>query len=98
MRALIRNNGSRGHGEQRRYLEHAYVEAASSELTRDINRDIILERIRALQPISRVQLSRASGLQPSTVSSIVDQLLKERWIEEGTSVKTRRGRRPTMLC
>jgi predicted NBD/HSP70 family sugar kinase len=98
MRALIRNNGSRGHGEQRRYLEHAYVEAASSELTRDINRDIILERIRALQPISRVQLSRASGLQPSTVSSIVDQLLEERWIEEGTSVKTRRGRRPTMLC
>ena len=78
--------------------KHAYIEVASSELTRDINRDIILERIRALQPISRVDLARASGLQPSTVSSIVEQLLQEKWIEEGPSVRTSRGRRPTLLC
>lgn len=82
----------------RRGLEHTHVEAASNELTRDINRDVILEHIRALQPISRVDLARASGLQPSTVSSIVEQLLEERWIEEGPILKTRRGRRPTMLC
>jgi glucokinase-like ROK family protein len=76
---------------------HAYVEVGSSELTRDINRDIVLERIRALQPVSRVDLARATGLQPSTVSSIVEQLLEERWVEEGSSRKTARGRRPTML-
>lgn len=76
---------------------HAYVEVGSNELTRDINRDIVLERIRALQPVSRVDLARATGLQPSTVSSIVEQLLEERWIEEGSSRKTARGRRPTML-
>ena len=58
--------------------ELAYVQVASSELTRDINRDVVLERIRALQPISRVDLARASGLQPSTVSSIVEQLLRAR--------------------
>jgi predicted NBD/HSP70 family sugar kinase len=75
----------------------AYVEVASTELTRDINRDVILERIRELQPISRVGLARASGLQASTVSSIVEQLLKERWIREGAVLKTARGRRPTML-
>jgi predicted NBD/HSP70 family sugar kinase len=83
--------------ERRPLYEHVYLEVASGELTRDINRDIVLERIRALQPISRVDLSRASGLQPSTVSSIVEQLLEERWIEEGPSIKTSRGRRPTML-
>lgn len=77
--------------------ELAYVEVASTELTRDINRDVILERIRELQPISRVGLARASGLQASTVSSIVEQLLKERWIREGAVVKTARGRHPTML-
>jgi predicted NBD/HSP70 family sugar kinase len=77
--------------------ELAYVEVASTELTRDINRDVILERIRQLQPISRVNLARASGLQASTVSSIVEQLLKERWIREGEVMKTARGRRPTML-
>ncbi len=77
--------------------ELAYLEVASNELTRDINRDLILERIRALQPISRVDLARASGLQPSTVSSIVEQLLSERWVKEGAVMKTARGRRPTML-
>jgi predicted NBD/HSP70 family sugar kinase len=77
--------------------ELAYVEVASSELTRDINRDLILERIRSLQPISRVDLSRMTGMQPSTVSSIVEQLLKEKWICEGAIKKTARGRRPTML-
>ncbi len=77
--------------------ELAYVEVASSELTRDINRDLILEQIRSLQPISRVGLARASGLQPSTVSSIVEQLKRERWIQEGSTIRTARGRRPTLL-
>ena len=77
--------------------ELAYVRVASTELTRDINRDIVLERIRELQPISRVDLAGATGLQPSTVSSIVEQLLAERWIKEGAIIKTARGRRPTML-
>jgi predicted NBD/HSP70 family sugar kinase len=77
--------------------EPGQVQVASSELTRDINRDVVLGRIRQLQPISRVDLARASGLQPSTVSSIVEQLLRERWIREGAVVKTARGRRPTLL-
>ncbi len=74
-----------------------HVQVASNEMTRDINRDVVLGRIRALQPVSRVDLARASGLQPSTVSSIVEQLLHERWICEGAIVKTARGRRPTLL-
>lgn len=78
-------------------LDLAYVEVASSELTRDINRDLVLEHIRSSQPISRVELARRSGLQPSTVSSIVEQLKAERWITEGPAVKTARGRRPTQL-
>ena len=80
-------------------VQHALtdVQVASSELTRDINRDAVLGRIRALQPISRVDLARASGLQPSTVSSIVEQLLNEGWIREGAVVKTARGRRPTLI-
>lgn len=75
----------------------AYVEVASTELAREINRDIILELIRAHQPIARVDLVRHSGLQNSTVSSIVEQLLKEGWICEGEAVKTARGRRPTQI-
>jgi predicted NBD/HSP70 family sugar kinase len=80
-----------------RRIDLAYVELASSEIARDINRDIVLELIRSRQPVARADLSRLSGLQPSTVSAIVEQLLLEGWISEGAVVKRPRGRRPTML-
>lgn len=64
---------------------------------RDTNRDLVLELLRRNQPISRVDIARRSGLQRSTVSSIVDGLIEERWVREGSVVKTERGRRPTML-
>ena len=47
---------------------------------RDINCDILLEIIRLRQPLSRVELARYSGMQPSTISVIVEQLLGEGWI------------------
>jgi predicted NBD/HSP70 family sugar kinase len=75
----------------------AYVEVASTELTREVNRDVILRLIRSLQPISRVDLARVSGLRNSTVSSLVEQLLQERWILEREAVKTARGRRPIQI-
>ncbi len=70
---------------------------ASSSTARNINRDIVLELIRTNQPLARVELSRKSGLQPSTISQIVEQLLAEGWIVEGSTVLRPRGRRPTML-
>jgi predicted NBD/HSP70 family sugar kinase len=78
-------------------IDLAYVRLASSEIARDINRDIILEVVRAHQPISRAELSRISGLQPSTVSQIVTQLIEERWVREGAMARLPRGRRPTMI-
>jgi predicted NBD/HSP70 family sugar kinase len=80
-----------------RRIDLAYVELASSEVARDINRDVILELIRTKQPIARADLSRSSGLQPSTVSSIVEQLLEEKWIVEGGAERRPRGRRPTLI-
>ena len=80
-----------------RRIDLAYVELASSDVARDINRDVILELIRTKQPIARADLSRTSGLQPSTVSSIVEQLLEEKWIVEGAAARRPRGRRPTLL-
>jgi predicted NBD/HSP70 family sugar kinase len=70
---------------------------ASSETARSINRDIVLQLIRAKQPISRADLARLSGLQRSTVSQIIEQLIKEGWIKEGAMARLPRGRRPTML-
>ena len=78
-------------------VDLAYAEPASSENVRNANRDMLLEIIRSQQPISRADLARSSGLRPSTVSAIVEQLIDERWVTEGTVARTPRGRRPTML-
>ena len=85
----------RAKGIQR--IDLAYAQLASSEIARDINRDVVLEIVRTKQPVSRADLSRISRLQPSTVSSIVAQLIEERWITEGVMATRPRGRRPTML-
>jgi hypothetical protein len=66
-------NGTRGI----KRIDLAYVELASSENARDINRDIVLEIIRSQQPVARADLARSSGLQPSTISAIVEQLIEE---------------------
>jgi predicted NBD/HSP70 family sugar kinase len=73
------------------------VQLASSGLARRINRDIVLELIRTHQPISRADLSRQSGLQRSTVSQIIEQLIQEKWVCEGRVAMQPRGRRPTLL-
>ncbi|HTV09528.1 MAG TPA: ROK family transcriptional regulator [Candidatus Aquilonibacter sp.] len=80
-----------------RRADLAYVRLASSEVARDINRDVILELVRAKQPVARVELARASGLYPSTVSSIVEELIEEGWVVEGGTQRLPRGRRPTLL-
>ncbi len=71
--------------------------AASSEDVRDINRRIILNFVRTRQPVSRADLARASGMQRSTVSLIVDELMAENWVIEGDTGRLPRGRRPTFL-
>jgi transcriptional regulator of PTS gene len=80
-----------------RRVDLAYAQLASSEIARDINRDLVLELIRARQPISRADLARVSGLQRSTVSLIVEELIEEGWIKEGAIARRPRGRRPTLL-
>jgi len=80
-----------------RPIDLTNVQLASSETARRINRDIVLELIRAHQPISRADLSRRSGLQRSTVSQIAEQLIEEKWICEGAVATSPRGRRPTLL-
>lgn len=80
-----------------RRVDLAYAQVASSEIARDLNRDVVLEIIRARQPISRADLARHSGLQRSTVSLIIEELIAEGWIREGAIARLPRGRRPTLL-
>jgi hypothetical protein len=73
------------------------VQSASNEVVRDINRRLVLNLIRTRQPISRADLARVSGLQCSTISLIVEQLIADQWVLEGPTGWLPRGRRPTFL-
>jgi predicted NBD/HSP70 family sugar kinase len=72
-------------------------QSASNKTPRQINRNLVFNLIRTRQPLSRADLARVSGLQRSTVSLIVEELIKERWVLEGSTGRPPRGRRPTFL-
>jgi predicted NBD/HSP70 family sugar kinase len=73
------------------------AQVASSQTARDINRGVVLNLIRRQQPISRADLARVSGLQRSTVSQIIEQLIREDWVVDGPTGRLPRGRRPTFI-
>lgn len=70
---------------------------ASSQTARAINRDVVLHTIHLRQPVSRADLARLTGLQASTVSLIIGQLIEEGWVSPGTLGRLPRGRRPTFV-
>jgi predicted NBD/HSP70 family sugar kinase len=72
-------------------------QSASNKTPRQINRNLVFNLVRTRQPLSRADLARISGLQRSTVSLIVEDLIKEKWILEGSTGRPPRGRRPTFL-
>lgn len=80
-----------------RKIDLTNFQVATSETARDINRRIVLNLIRSNEPISRADLARHSGLQRSTVSLIIEQLIADRWVTEGANGRVPRGRRPTFL-
>ena len=80
-----------------RKIDLTNFQVATSETARKVNRQIALNLLRHLQPMSRADLARRSGLQRSTVSAIVDQLIDEGWVTEGAIGRLPRGRRPRSL-
>lgn len=79
-----------------RKIDLSNFQRATSGTAREINRRIALSFIRRHSPLSRADLARSSGLQPSTVSAIIDELIGEGWVTEGIG-RAPRGRRPRLL-
>jgi|Deesub1362B_J571_1020462.scaffolds.fasta_scaffold01664_4 predicted NBD/HSP70 family sugar kinase len=71
--------------------------SGNAKLVRNINRGVILNVIRELQPISRSEIARLTGLNKSTVSSIVSELLEEELIFEEEWQDKKIGRNPINL-
>ncbi|HSL23657.1 MAG TPA: ROK family transcriptional regulator [Vicinamibacterales bacterium] len=80
-----------------RRINPARFSVATRGTSREINRSIVLNLVRARQPISRADLARTMGIRRGAVSLIVNDLLKQRLIFEGATGETVRGRKPTFL-
>jgi predicted NBD/HSP70 family sugar kinase len=73
------------------------VIGGNAKVVRSINRAGILNLIRELQPISRISISKITGLNKSTVSSIVNELFTEELIFEELLQDQNVGRNPLQL-
>lgn len=94
VRRLVRNmrsRDSRGRGAKRG--------ASDLHAIREANRALVLNCIRLEGPLPRVAVARRTGLSRTTVSSIVESLLKDGLAREGDtqSAAPSGGRRPTLV-
>lgn len=69
----------------------------NAKVARNINRSIILNSIRERQPISRITISKMTGLNKSTVSRVVASLIAEDLIVEELDRNEVVGRNPFNL-
>jgi N-acetylglucosamine repressor len=80
-----------------RRIDPSKFRVATRATSREINRSIVLNLVRAQQPISRADLARLMDVRRGSVSLIVNDLLAEGLIFEGATGETVRGRKPTFL-
>jgi N-acetylglucosamine repressor len=77
--------------------ENVTIITGNAKVLRSVNRGMILNMIREMQPISRINIAKLTGLNKSTVSSIVSELLNEDLIYEKVSEEPNVGRNPLNL-
>jgi predicted NBD/HSP70 family sugar kinase len=80
-----------------RRINPARFQVATRSTGREINSRIVLNLVRAHQPISRADVARAMGVSRAAVTLIVNDLLGRKLVFEGAAGQTVRGRRPTFL-
>ncbi len=74
------------------------LKSANLQLVKQNNRTLLFRLIYAKEPISRAELAQVTGLSPTTVSSLVDELIEDNMVEiVGTAKTVTSGRKPVML-
>ncbi|MEW6046103.1 MAG: ROK family transcriptional regulator [Bacillota bacterium] len=66
-------------------------------MAREMNRSLVVDALLRAQPLSRTDLARATGLSQSTVSVIVEDLLKRGYVRETGLGASSGGRKPVLL-
>jgi predicted NBD/HSP70 family sugar kinase len=77
-----------------------YIAGMERTTARDIrrrNRSVLLSKLYFSAPLSRLELSRLTGLSPATVSNVTAELVEERLIVEAGQVESDGGRPRVLL-
>jgi glucokinase-like ROK family protein len=73
------------------------LRTGDSALVRQINLSVIMNNLRKKAPISRAGLAQATGLNKTTVSSLIDELLQRKFVREIGQTTARKGHPAIML-
>jgi glucokinase-like ROK family protein len=73
-------------------MANSKISTADQVWVRKMNRSVILETLRTRQTLSRAGLAVETGLNPSTVSSIISELLEDNLVRETTLIQPITGR------
>ncbi|HHY23168.1 MAG TPA: winged helix-turn-helix transcriptional regulator, partial [Clostridiaceae bacterium] len=73
-------------------------QAANQQLVKETNLTLIFNLINRYEPVSRAELAHITGLSPTTVSALAEELIEnDIVVETGEGVTTTSGRKPIML-
>ncbi len=73
------------------------LRTGDQNLIKQINKSIVLNVIRNKGPVSRAQISKETGLNKATVSTMVAELINEFFVTEIGAGQSSGGRKPVML-
>jgi N-acetylglucosamine repressor len=74
------------------------VQPIDAPAMRRLNKTSVLQCIRQHGPVSRIEISRMTGLNKATVSSLVDELMAESLVCEAGIGESRGGRKPLLVA
>lgn len=74
------------------------LKSANLQLVKQSNLSLLFRLIYEKEPVSRADLAHITGLSPTTVSSLVDELIADSMVEEAGAAKIKTsGRKPILL-
>ncbi len=74
-----------------------FSRTVSSKLQYKINMSIIFNYLRENEPISRAKISKDLNISAPAVSRVIDKLINDGYVVEADKLKTKSGKRPTLL-
>jgi len=74
-----------------------FSRTVSSKLQNKINKSIIFNYLRENSSISRAKISKNLKISAPAVSRVIEKLITEGYVVETEKIKTKSGKRPTLL-